>query len=292
MKQEDKKLCIYHGNCADGFGAAWVIRKALGEENVEFHPGVYQDSPPDVTGRDVIMADFSYKRSVLLEMAMDAKSIIIIDHHKSAAEDLQDIEQETVYGHGCLIIAHFDMERSGAMMTWDYYYPGEPAPKLIEHIQDRDLWRFDIPGTREIQAALFSYPYDFKVWDELMENNDLAALKLEGEAIERKHHKDILEFIEVAMQRFIIWGYDVPVLNAPYFWSSDAGHIMAQDEPFAACYWDTPDGRVFSLRSTKSGMDVSEIAKQYGGGGHQQAAGFRVAFDHPLVTGFGRTQEA
>lgn len=44
----------------------------------------------------------------------------------------------------------------------------------------------------------------------------------------------------------------------------------------AACYWDTPEGRVFSLRSTDTGPDVSEIAKAYGGGGHAHAAGFRV----------------
>ena len=64
-------MCIYHGNCADGFGAAWVVRKALGE--IDFHPGKYQEPPPDVTGKDVVMVDFSYKRPVLLEMAEKAK---------------------------------------------------------------------------------------------------------------------------------------------------------------------------------------------------------------------------
>ena len=34
-----KKMCIYHGNCADGFGAAWVVRKALGSD-VEFVAGI------------------------------------------------------------------------------------------------------------------------------------------------------------------------------------------------------------------------------------------------------------
>ena len=65
-------------------------------------------------------------------------------------------------------------------------------------------------------------------------------------------------------------GYDVPVLNAPYFWASDAGHIMSQGELFAACYWDTPSGREYSLRSSKNGLDVSTIAKQFGGGGTQK----------------------
>jgi len=265
-----KTLCIYHGNCADGFGAATVIRLALGSHRVEFHPGVYQDPPPDVTDRNVIFVDFSYKRPVLLEMAAQAKSILILDHHKSAETDLIDLPDN--------VDARFDMDRSGAMMAWNHYFPGENAPDLIHHIQDRDLWRFELEGTREIQACVFSHPYDFETWERLL-SADLQKLRTEGEAIERKHFKDIREFIAAAGYRMIIAGHDVPALNAPYFWSSDAGHIMGEGEPFAACYWDTPEGRVFSLRSADDGMDVSEIAKQYGGGGHAHAAGFRLGFD-------------
>jgi len=44
-----KILCIYHGNCADGFGAAWAVRHALGDRDVEFHAGVYGNPPPDVS---------------------------------------------------------------------------------------------------------------------------------------------------------------------------------------------------------------------------------------------------
>lgn len=75
---------------------------------------------------------------------------------------------------------------------------------------------------------------------------------------------------------FVIGGNSVPVANIPYTLTSDAGNLMAQGEPFAACYWDTPSGRVFSLRSTDDGADVSAIAKGYGGGGHAHAAGFQM----------------
>ena len=275
-----KTLCIYHGNCADGFGAAWVVRKALGDD-VEFHAGVYQDPPPDVAGRDVLLVDFSYKRAVLDKMAEKARAILILDHHKSAAEDLAEYPEPPVDlpGHkgwfpSSGVYATFDMERSGAAIAWDHFNEG-PRPPLIDHIQDHDLWRFSLEGTREIQANVFSYPYDFEVWDTLMAM-DVEDLRRDGEAIERKHFKDIREFIEAAAFRMEIAGHDVPVLNAPYFWSSDAGHIMAEGEPFAACYWDTPDGRVFSLRSADDGLDVSEIAAQFGGGGHKHAAGYRV----------------
>src|SRR3990167_6946481 len=81
------KLCIYHGNCADGFGAAWAVRQALCN-SVDFHAGVYQEPPPDVVGRDVILVDFSYKLPILEAMGKQARTITILDHHKSAMDDL------------------------------------------------------------------------------------------------------------------------------------------------------------------------------------------------------------
>lgn len=283
-----KPLCIYHGNCADGFAAAWVVRKFFGEGNVDFHAGVYQDPPPDVTGRDVIMVDFSYKQPVIEEMAQQAISILILDHHKTAAADLAQYPQPTesapewaaLFGHTpdhgkAEICAIFDMQRSGCMIAWDYFFAGHRCPDLLDHIQDRDLWVFKLEGTREIQANLFSYPYDFAVWDTLMASAPGKMIP-EGRAIERKHHKDVAELVTVVKRRMKIGGYDVPVANLPYTLTSDAGHLMAKNEPFAACYWDTPEGRVFSLRSAVGGIDVSDIAKLYGGGGHPQASGFRM----------------
>lgn len=260
-------MCIYHGNCADGFGAAWVVRKALGD--IEFHPGKYQEAPPDVAGKDVVLVDFSYQRPALLEMAEKANSILILDHHKTAAEDLVDLPAN--------VTCKFDMSRSGAMLTWDHFFPNEAPPTLLLHIEDRDLWRFALQNTRQIQANLFSYPYDFQVWDELMAA-DVSALVAEGNAIERKHFKDLRELLGVTTRDMVIGGHRVPVANLPYTMSSDAGHEMAKGRPFAACYWDTPEGRVFSLRSSADGVDVSEVAKQYGGGGHRNASGFKVSF--------------
>lgn len=283
-----KTLCIYHGNCADGFGAAWVVRKALGEENVEFHAGVHQDPPPDVTGRDVLIVDFSYKLPVLEEMAEKAWSILIIDHHKTAFQELSGkINIQSFLWRDWVardstpnIAATFDMNRSGAGLTWDFFFPNKNRPRLIDHIEDRDLWKFKLPKTREIQAAVFSYPYDFKVWDKLMglfDSYGNSHLAIEGAAIERKHHKDIAELVQVVTRPMLIGGQVVPMANLPYTLTSDAGHLLCGDDlSFAGCYWDTNKGRVFSLRSREGGADVGEIAKQYGGGGHKHAAGFRV----------------
>jgi len=266
-------VCIYHGNCADGFGAAYAVWKRFGGD-VEYIAGTYGVAPPDVTGKAVLLVDFSFKRAVIEEMLKTAAAIFIIDHHKTAIEDLSPLLLgDTAY----VLDAIFDADKSGAMLAWEHYHGGEP-PALIQYIQDRDLWRFKLVGTREIQANLFSYPYDFEIWDKLA-HLPTEQLIADGSAIERKHFKDIDELLGVVQRRMAIGGHNVPVANLPYTFSSDAGHKMAKGEPFAACYYDTPAGRCFSLRSADDGLDVSDIAKMYpGGGGHPRAAGFTIPY--------------
>lgn len=292
-----KPLCIYHGNCADGFTASWVVRNALGE-GVDYHAGIYGNAPPDVTDRDVIMVDFSYKRPVLDEMAKTAHSVLVLDHHKTAQFDLSglivapsqfDIWKSAAWGErlseSCRSAAMFDMDRSGAQITWDFFNPGKPRPLLVDYTGDRDLWRFALPESRAANAYVFANEYTFENWDGLDhlfrgkvgEIGSPINLAIDlGVAIEKKHHKDVAELVKVMQRRMVIGGISVPVANLPYTLTSDAGNLMARGEPFAACYWDTPDGRVFSLRSTDVGSDVSEIAKRYGGGGHRNASGFRM----------------
>ncbi|MDB5997219.1 MAG: hypothetical protein JWP42_4355 [Pseudomonas sp.] len=285
-------ICIHHGNCADGFGAAWVVRKALGA-GIEFHAATHGQPAPDVAGKNVVIVDFSYPYATLASMAHAAESVLILDHHKTAQAGLQELpfagttfDQFQDYCQaapvGTKIGALFDMNRSGAGIAWDFFFPDAPRPALINHIEDRDLWLFKLEGTREIQASLFSYPYDFDVWDSLFAA-DVSALRSDGIAIERKHLKDVTELVGVTKRRMVIGGYDVPVANLPYTLTSDAGHLMCEGEAFAACYWDTAAGRSFSLRSTDAGEDVSAIAQQYGGGGHRNAAGFSVPFGHILT---------
>ena len=308
-----KPLVIYHANCADGFTAAWAVRQAM---DADFHPGVHGEAPPDAVGRDVILVDFSYSPAVMRALQLSARSILVLDHHKSAEEDLPDFgtvmpgiegpivlridgadwdgcrtwpqvqvaqrAEEERGGDFCMIYALFDMNRSGAGIAWDFFHPGKARPALIDHVEDRDLWRFALQGTREIQAAVFSHPYRFEVWDQLMQE-PVFHLYQQGLSIERKHHKDVAELVAVAKRRMVIGHYDVPVASLPYTLASDAGHLMAQGESFAACYYDKATGRVFSLRSTDDGIDVSQVAKLYGGGGHARAAGFTVPRDHVLA---------
>jgi oligoribonuclease NrnB/cAMP/cGMP phosphodiesterase (DHH superfamily) len=174
------------------------------------------------------------------------------------------------------------------MLAWKYLYDDEQPPLLLLHVEDRDLWKFKLDKTREIQAALFSYPYDFAVWSELMEldQSGLDRLAKEGEALERKHFKDIHELLKLLKRDMIIGGITVPVASLPYTMVSDAANIMAENAPFAACYWDTDSRRIFGLRANANNpnrIDVSKIAEIYSGGGHVDAAGFSVGRGHPLA---------
>lgn len=274
-----KPLVIYHGNCADGFSAAWCFWRKY-RDGADYHAGVYNEPPPDVAGRDVYLVDFSYKRPVVEQMLNVAASVTLIDHHKTALDDLSGLGNVYDRFH-----EFTDLDRSGATLAWDFLFPNEPRPLLLGHVEDRDLWRFKLEGTREIQAFVFSHEYTFEQWDAMMNADRVELLKMTaaGAAIERKHHKDIAELVKVCQRRMTIGGHDVPAASLPYTMGSDAGHLMAQGEKFSACYWDTAEHRIFGLRSAPDGVDVSDIAKQYGGGGHKHAAGFRVARDHELA---------
>jgi len=276
-----KPLVIYHNQCTDGFAAAWCFHHK-DPAGYDFHGGVYGVAPPDVAGRDVFLVDFSYKKDVLLAMALTAKSITVLDHHASAQADLQNFKPGSEH---CPTVVHFDMERSGATMAWDYLFPDQDRPLLLNNIEDRDLWRFKLDFSRELHAAVNSHEWTFEMWDEFMSASPTGRLHLAvaGKAILRKHDIDVKDICRTNKRRLPIGGYMVVAANVPGWMASDAGHLLGQGEPFAACYWDTETHRVFSLRSRPEGLDVSLIAGQYDGGGHKHAAGFKVSRDHALA---------
>lgn len=309
-------LVIYHDNCADGFTSAWIIHKAL--PDAEFFGAKHGEPPPDVAGRTVILADFCYPASILKEMSKTAASIIVLDHHKTAMESLfpdgvglvpendwiarlgpsilkADNPLGLVLGwsrvmetaSGTMLptantFALFLMDKSGAGLAWAFFNPGVPAPWFVEAVQDRDLWKFEVEGSRELNSVLFSYEYTFENWDKVFALPKEDVIR-EGEVIDRKHMKDVRELVEKCTRRINLQGFDVPLINVPYTMSSDAGAILAQGEPFAVCYFDTAETREFGLRSADDGEDVGAIAGEFGGGGHAHASGFRVSRDHPLA---------
>lgn len=280
----DKPLVIYHANCWDGFCAAWIARKALGDS--EFYPAYYGQKPPDVTGRVVYILDFSYPREIMDRLVSVARRTVVLDHHKTAMDALDGLHQPET---GIDVI--FDMSKSGARLAWLWFWDShfsamgqnvpffrfvsrDRAPWLVDYVEDRDLWRNALPETESINAALRSYPLNFLLWDEFERNHaQRETLAREGAAIRRSELQVIETHVRNAHEAEVA-GYMVPVVNATVLFSEIAGEL-AKGRPFAACYFDRKDGtRQWSLRSDENGLDVGQIAKACGGGGHPRAAGF------------------
>lgn len=261
------KICIFHANCSDGFGAALaVVNHPDWGDDAEYIAAHYGDTPPDVFGKDVVIVDFSYPRETLLQMNRDASSLLVIDHHKTAQKDCEG-----------LAFCIFDMEHSGAYLAWDHFH-GE-VPLFIRYIEDRDLWKWQLKGSKELSAALQTYEMDFYVWDEFLNDWVLDDLIDEG--------THILKYQKIEVQRVIkrwkenpsfitLKNYKVPVLNTTTL-VSEIGHELSKDYDFSATYFVNHLGQsIFSLRSQKDKTDVGEIARYYGGGGHPNAAGFTL----------------
>ena len=260
-----KTYVLYHGHCADGFGGAYAAWKRL-RDGAEYVPVQYGNPMPSLPdGARVYIIDFSYRRPEMLALKERCPDLTVLDHHKTAQAELDGLE-----------FAIFDMDKSGAMLAWEHFHPGRPAPALIRYVQDRDLWRWALPASREVSAALWSYPQDFWVWERL----SVAKLAKEGAAILR-YMQQQTEMICSQAREQEIGGYRVPVVNATSLWSEVGEELIRRypEAPFAAAYYETATGlRKWSLRS-RGEFDVSEVARQFGGGGHRNAAGFeeRVA---------------
>ena len=295
-------ICIYHGpNCLDGFAAAWAIKSRW--PDCECVPAQYGDIPPPVIDKHVLIVDFSYPAEILEALAKITASITVLDHHKTAQAELEPLLEARV------IQGKFDMDKSGARLAWEYAWgAGRECPVLLTHVEDRDLWRFKLDGTQEITAWMFSHPYDLAFFDKavrLVENiGDRTAIMREGAAILRDRDTMVNELLAITTRQMVIGPYLVPVANMPYTMASQAAGQLAQGHPFAATYFDRADGsRVFSLRRRDGDVDVSEIAKLYGGGGHAAAAGFTaetgweghdpdaLAYDALWALGFDDVQE-
>lgn len=260
-----KMIVIYHANCIDGFTAAYVAWCEYGGDAV-YVPAQYGEPPPEVVGKDVLVVDFSYPRTTLEKMAAEAKSIRVLDHHKTAEADLSGLPFCT-----------FDMLRSGAGLAWDELHGGE-RPALVDYVEDRDLWNWKLPDSREVSAWLSSFKPDFHVWETLagVLQNDRPVAVGQGTAILRA----LNGYVDSLSQKYAvhpIGGHAVPVINTTHAISELVGQLASlTGVPFAAGWFQRHDGKfVYSLRS-RGDFDVSEVAKRFGGGGHKNAAGFTV----------------
>lgn len=277
MRAALKPLVIYHANCIDGFAAAWTMREDLMREgcDAEFLPHQY-GQPFDVEqskGRVVYILDYSFKRPVMEQIRDLSAKLIVIDHHKTAQAEVAGLALR----EGDLL--RFDMEKSGASLTWSYCFGGE-IPPLIRYVEDRDLWRFKYPETEAIMDCVASYPYMWVAYGDLFKRCSTTAgrdeLIREGKAIGRYKAQQVATSVSQARE-IELDGHKVLAVNMSVanLLSQIAGEL-SKGRPFGLAYFQAKEGHwVYSLRSQDDGIDVSELAKMHGGGGHKHAAGFQ-----------------
>lgn len=264
-------VVLYHGDCIDGFTAAWVYHYFgnVDEENLipVFHGvGGRPADLPDVSGRHVVIVDYCPPRFQLMEMERTAASLVVHDHHAS--------EQALC---GDLPYCHFDMEHSGAGLAWKHCCPGQPAPWLVKYVEDRDLWRFQLEQSKKVNAFIGSHIHTLDNWSLMYQNAfQLQSIADRGAGALMHIERYVHEMHDHA-RRIPFAGYDdVPVINAPYINTSELVGKLAEDALFAVGWFQRGDGKFqFSLRS-RGDFDVSKLAQSFGGGGHKKSAGFTI----------------
>ncbi|MFA5996773.1 MAG: hypothetical protein WC790_03595 [Candidatus Paceibacterota bacterium] len=264
-------VVLYHSSCPDGFGAAYAAWKKFGD-TAEYIPVKYgEDVPEGLEGRDVYVVDFCYElEEQLTALKQNASRLVVLDHHESSRTNVENIPEHV-----------FDTNRSGATIAWSYFHPDTPMPRLMQYLEDGDLYHYALPETRDIFSYLLVLPFEFHAWDAFV-------LGLEDDAARAellKKARAYTEFFEALAKSSIdhakkvrFEGYEVyfAVTHPNITMKSYVGNeLYAKLPPFALMVTAHPDGFGVSIRGNGS-VDVSKIAAKYGGGGHPGSSGFFI----------------
>jgi oligoribonuclease NrnB/cAMP/cGMP phosphodiesterase (DHH superfamily) len=323
-KAENKdNVVLYHSPCHDGFTAAWIASRFLGYDNTTIIPMRYnvdysQEAKflDGLRERAVYIVDFSLEpKKGLMSVLASASSVVMLDHHKSAMEKLEAVDAfcanrirydefiascQSEYSMNIDETLEFEMlldkldirldnDMSGAGLAWDYFYKTRP-PKLVEHVEDRDLWKFRDENTRAFMMNLMSYPMKLDVYDELFRKTSslpgYCDFLAEGRAQLRLFNQYIDQLSSMPLKLLRLPGFEQfkgVVFNANAMFTSELGNRLAEKFDFALIWgFDNKNNDiVVGLRSRADGdCDVSEIAKcHFNGGGHYAASGGRTTLE-------------
>lgn len=233
-------------------------------------------------------------------MAQRVARCVILDHHKTAAEALAAAAPLPP----TLDASHLDMDRSGAVISLDYFKPTGLGPQTLaffRHIQDGDLWRWSLPGSREFYGGLAALALDYDVRSNPGIFDQLLALDPE-ELIEKGRAEGSRQgaLIAAALDRaFVVnlggergreagWGQALAVeaegelalklrsqLGNELAGAAAArglravGAVVYREEAMAG-----GDTLKISLRSTGEAEDTTGVSQAFGGGGHLNASSF------------------
>lgn len=293
MKEFKKIVAITHDRCMDGNGAKYAIWKKFGDKPLYLRGQYGRPLPEFEKDLDtlVIFADFSVpSRSDLEALGEACGHVLILDHHQTAREALEGCNHPRVE-------VVFDMNKSGAVLAWEYLHPDKDVPLLLEFVQDRDLWKFKFDETHAIHAALGTLKGKMKAWDHYSENcwfenteqyvsPELEHLLKIGDVLLERDKDAVAAQVPENVRVVDFMGYKAGFLNNGNL-VSEMGHAIYSDESLkvdiGVCWFVTKDNQVvLSMRSKQdSDIDVSRLCRTINssGGGHFHAGGTRVSLD-------------
>lgn len=280
--------CFYH-NDMDGKCAGAIVYKFYKvdkdftedtDEACEFIPMNYNQEFPFKTiakNETVIIVDFSLQKDGDFDKLLAiTDNVIWIDHHKTAIEKHAHLVDRItgVRANGT----------SGCELTWNFFYPVDPMPKIVEMLGRYDVWDFTTYGNdlNKLQAGIGLY--DTKP-ESVMWNVWLIAGAYEFERINKILHEGGIALayrnnVYSSMIKSWSWytmfeGYRAIVCNQ----GSTSSQLFDTIDPstYDIMMPFVFDGRQWtvSIYTKKDDIDVSAIAEKYCGGGHEKAAGFQ-----------------
>ena len=276
---DPQPLILYHGrNCPDGFAAAlaaWLFYAGRAEFLGLDHGDIKSITDlPALHGRAVYILDFSFSPEITRQIEERAAKLVMLDHHKSAADKLA--------GFACRCgVVHFDMHKSGARLAWEFFHPEQPVPDLVRFVEDRDIWVWQYPESAGFLAALDMEPLAFERWREIaaFDAAQLASYVERGRAMDAKFSKLAFDIAEGA-QAIVFNGQRGLMVNAPGVFHSLVGEILSKQSGSFALMWSVDkSGQVKAGLRSQRGFSCIALAESMGGGGHAQACGFKMALE-------------
>lgn len=266
---------VYHSNCADGFCSAAIAHQHLRDSRfVSARYGWDPHKELKMGGRTVLFVDFCPTEQVLNELIIPRwQHWYVIDHHISHGWILNYDDPDRPH-------VQFNQNYCAAWIAWEFFNPGEHVPSLVRYVQDRDLWIYELPWSREISAAIQMWPHDFGHWDEQLRARDMDSWIDRGrETLEI--FKSIYE--RTAMKSVLVDfnGVKVRMVNTSTMISETCNHILTtrQDvDTVIAFFFKDPETVVLCFRA-RAGTECLSLGETVGAAGHPEACACSLKYD-------------
>lgn len=290
-------VIIYHGPCSDGVSALWCANYYLSDighqfESIQCRAG--SDPDGDFKDKRILFVDLCPSLKFITEKSKIVKKLTILDHHKSAIDMYH--ENSPVLESIDNLEIEMDPDRSGCQITWDYFFHTKPRPWFIDYVGDRDLWKWTLPNSKEINAALFENNLidssnsnkltDLLTDSETKKQNLLTQgkiiLQLQKRELDIGVSKALVAEFKHKDKIYKIWLGG----NISMSLRSELGNLLVNKKfpdgtsPDFAAIW-VYDPKInewwISFRGGDNSPDLSVIARELNGGGHAKSSGVSLS---------------